>query len=181
MEPEDVASTLDFLRSEYDFVVVDCAAMLDETNLAVIAAASQVYVIATPEISAIRDLSRYVDDLLRIDDTTNKMKVVINRFSSQFAVSLDDVEKAIRLPVAFCIPNSYVELVRSANLGIPVSGETHSTFSDDLTRWANSLVGVREKIALRSQKKGFPELWKTLRKIIIMLIQPSISAPRRRP
>ena len=144
MNAEDVASTLDFLRSEYDFVVVDCAPNLDATNIAVIAAASQVYVVATPEISAIRDLSRYADDLVRIDDTTNKVKVVLNRYSSQFAVSLDQIEKAIRLPVSFTIPNSFVELVRSVNLGVPVSVTQKSFFTEEIRKWANSLVGVQE-------------------------------------
>jgi pilus assembly protein CpaE len=153
MNAEDVASTLDFLRNEYDFVVVDCASVLDETNLAVIAAASQVYIVATPEIGAVRDLSRYIDDLLRIDQTTNKMKVVINRFSSQFAVSLAHIEKAVRLPVALSIPNSFIELVQSVNLGVPVAANRQSEFSRDIAKWANDLVGVSEPVDARSNQK----------------------------
>lgn len=144
MDAEDVANTLDFLRSEYDFVIVDCSAELHDVNLAVVTAASRVYMVATPEISAVRDLCRYIDDLQQIDRTTNKVKVVINRFSSQFAVSLEDIEKAIRLPVDFCIPNSYVELVRSANLGIPVGVDQKSGFTAEILRWANSLVGAEQ-------------------------------------
>ncbi len=144
MDAEDVASTLDFLRSEYDFVIVDCSATLHEVNLAVVAASSRVYMVATPEISAVRDLCRYIDDLQQIDRTTKKVKVVINRFSSQFAVNLEDIEKAIRLPVDFCIPNSYVELVRSANLGIPVKMDSKSGFTVELLRWANALVGTEQ-------------------------------------
>ena len=144
MNAEDVANTLDFLRTEYDFVIVDCSTMLDEVNLAVVAAASRVYMVATPEISAVRDLCRYIDDLQQVDSTSNKVKVVINRFSSQFAVNLEDIEKAIRLPVDFCIPNSYVELVRSANLGIPVKVDQKSGFTAEILRWANSLVGAEQ-------------------------------------
>ncbi len=142
MHADDVASTLDFLRGEYDYVVVDCVALMDETNLAVMAAASQVFVVATPEISAIRDLSRMVDDLTRIDPTANKIKVIINRFQSQFAISLEEIERAIRLPVCFSIPNSFVELVRSVNLGVPVAHTAKSPFTEVLVRWADSLVGV---------------------------------------
>ena len=142
MHAEDVASTLDFLRGEYDYVVVDCVALMDETNLAVLGAASQVFVVATPEISAIRDLSRMVDDLTRIDPTTNKIKVIINRFQSQFAISLEEIERVIRLPVSFSIPNSFVELVRSVNLGIPVAHTVKSPFTEVLVRWADSLVGI---------------------------------------
>ena len=45
------------------------------------------------------------------------MKVVINRFSSQHAVSLEQIEKAIRLPVAIKLPNGYAEVVALRNSG----------------------------------------------------------------
>ncbi len=176
MDAADVASTLEFLRSEYDFVLVDCAAMLDDTNLAVISAASQVYVVATPEISAIRDLSRYVDDLARLEPTSQKVKVVLNRFSSQFAVSLAEIEKAIRLPVDFCIPNSYLELVRSVNLGVPMSSAQRSGFSDIMTRWANSLVGVSDSPAPKPSRILSLEFWKNFTRRLSALASISAAA-----
>jgi pilus assembly protein CpaE len=144
LHPEDVAATLEFLRSEYDFVLVDCAGRFDDVTRAVISTSSQVYVVATPEISAVRDLSRYVDDLTQFDDSS-KVKVVINRYSSQFAVSLEEIEKAIRLPVSFNVPNSYVELVRSANLGVPLNSHVNSGFTNEVMRWAKSLVGAADE------------------------------------
>ena len=86
---------------------------LDDTNLAVHRCLLPIYLVATPEIGAIRDLSRYVDDLMQIECTTEKMQVVINRFSSRYAVNIEQIEKAISLPVAIRLPNSYAELVRS--------------------------------------------------------------------
>ncbi len=166
MHPEDVTATLDFLRSEYDFVLVDCADTTDEITRAVIAASSQVYVVATPEITAIRDLSRYVDDLSHMDDSS-KVRVVINRYSSQFAVSLEEIEKAIRLPVTFNIPNNYIELVRSANLGVPVSADGKSGFTAELTKWAHSLVGtVASEPTVEQVKPSFARIWPALKRLL---------------
>ena len=39
-EPEAITRTLEFLRAEYDFVIVDCATSMDESNLAVIEASA---------------------------------------------------------------------------------------------------------------------------------------------
>jgi pilus assembly protein CpaE len=142
MDTESVTKTLAFLRSEYDYVIVDCATSLDETNLAVIDGSTQVYLVATPEIGAIRDLSRYVDKLMNIEFTTKKMHVVINRFSSRYAVNVEQIEKAIRLPVAIKLPNSYTELVRAVNLGEPISPKRKSEFSLQFTKWVNMLVGT---------------------------------------
>ena len=182
MNADDVASTIDFLRTEYDYIVVDCSPSLDPTNLAVIAASSQVYVVATPEISAIRDLSRYADDLVRIDDTTNKVKVVLNRYSSQFAVSLDQIEKAIRLPVSFTIPNSFVELVRSVNLGVPVSADQKSPFTEEITKWANSVVGVQEQTTpvVDANKSGPAKLLQRTINRIASLFDPGIHSAKKR-
>lgn len=141
MHPDDVASTMEYLRSEYDFVIVDCDDPADEVTRAIIASSSQLYLVATPDITAIRDLSRHVDDLSRMESSP-QIQVVINRYSSQFAVSLEEIEKAIRMPVSFSIPNNYIELVRSANLGEPVSLEGRSGFTTEILKWAQSLVGA---------------------------------------
>jgi pilus assembly protein CpaE len=140
-DPESMAQTLDFLRGEYDFVVVDCPTSLDETNLAVIEASNQVYLVATPEIGAVRDLSRHVDSLSQGEQNVEKVKVVINRFSAQHAVSIEQIEKAIRLPVTIKLPNSYSEVVRSGILGEPISPKQKSDFSSQILKWVNGLVG----------------------------------------
>jgi pilus assembly protein CpaE len=162
MDPEAVSKTLEFLKNEYDFIILDCSTNLDDLALSVIDVSARVYLVATPEIGAIRDLSRYVDNLMQIDYTTEKMHVVINRFSSRYAVSVEQIEKAIRLPIAIRLPNSYTELVRSVNLGEPVSPKTKSDFAAQCIKWANSLAGAPAAAGqpAAQQKKGsFVAMW----------------------
>jgi pilus assembly protein CpaE len=160
-DPESIAQTLDFLRGEYDYVIVDCSTVLDEINHAVIEVSNHVYLIATPEIGAIRDLSRYVDTLTPSEHNVDKMQIVINRFSSQHAVNLEQIEKAIRLPVAIKLPNSYAELVRSAILGEPLSHKIKSEFAAPMLKWAHSLAGTAPMVESGPpQKKKLFALWK---------------------
>jgi pilus assembly protein CpaE len=158
-DPESMAQTLDFLRGEYDYVLVDCATSLDETNLAVIEASNFVYLIATPEIGSIRDLSRHVDSLSQNDQNSEKVKVVINRFSAQHAVSLEQIEKAIRLPVAIKLPNNYADVVRSGILGEPISPKHKSEFSAQIVKWVSGLTGAAPYVDEPEPKKKF-SLWK---------------------
>lgn len=153
LEADAVAKTLEFLRSEYDFVIVDSATRLDPVNLAVIEASARVYLVATPEVGSIRDLSRYVDNLMQIEYTTERMQVVINRFSSRFAVQVEQIEKAIRLPVALKLPNSFMELVRSVNLGEPVGPKTKSEFAAQIVQWSNTVAGANLQVAAKVPKK----------------------------
>ena len=55
---------------------------MDETNLAVIEASNQVFLVATPEIGSVRDLSRHVDVLSQNEQNVDKVKVVVNRNGS---------------------------------------------------------------------------------------------------
>jgi pilus assembly protein CpaE len=164
MDPESMAQTLDFLRSEYDYVIVDCPNSLDDTNLAVIDASNQVFIVATPEIGAVRDLSRHVDVLSQNDSNAEKIKVVINRFSAQHAVSVEQIEKAIRLPISFKLPNSYAEVTRAGILGEPISHRNKSEFAGQLHKWANNLAGstsMHTQVADEpAAKKSKFSLWK---------------------
>jgi pilus assembly protein CpaE len=154
VDAESVTKLLEFLRTEYDYIVVDCSTALHESDLAVLDGSDQVYLVATPEIGAIRDLSRYVDNLTRLETTTEKMHVVINRYSSRYAVKVEQIEKAIRLPIAIRLPNSYTELVRSVNLGEPIAPNRKSEFSMQFIKWAASLAGVAAPRALPAESKA---------------------------
>jgi pilus assembly protein CpaE len=163
MDPESMAQTLDFLRSEYDYVIVDCPNALDETNLAVIDASNRVFVIATPEIGAVRDLSRHVDILSQNDSNAEKIKVVINRFSAQHAVSVEQIEKAIRLPISFKLPNCYAEVTRAGILGEPIGHKSKSEFANQLLKWSNNLAGsapIPTQMDEPAAKKAKFSLWK---------------------
>jgi pilus assembly protein CpaE len=159
LDAEMVSRTLEFLRTEYDFVIVDSATRLDPVNLAVIDASARVYLVATPEVGSIRDLSRYVDNLMQIEYTTEKMHVVINRFSSRYAVNVEQIEKAIRLPVAIKLPNNFIELVRSVNLGEPVSPKLKSEFAVQMAQWAANVVGANMKPIQATKSKSIFAMW----------------------
>ena len=160
MDPSSIAQTLDFLRGEYDYIIVDGPSSLDETNLAVIDASNLLYLVATPEIAAIRDLSRYVDSLSQGEHDVEKVKVVINRFSAQHALTVEQIEKAIRLPIAIKLPNGYAEVTRSAILGEPINPKQKTDFSVPIVKWANTLVGSVMPTEEAAPKKSLFSLWK---------------------
>ena len=159
MDADVVARALKFLRTEYDYIIVDCPNCLDEMTMAVVEASSTVYLVATPEIGAIRDLSRYVDHLTLDSSTTDKLQVVINRVSSRYAVHVEHIEKAIRLPVAIRLPNSYADLVRSANLGEPISLKNKSEFNAEFLNWSNTLVGSTGQSSPTKTKSSIFAIW----------------------
>ena len=152
MDPDSIARTLDFLRSEYDYVLVDCDRSFSIGNGVVFSAASSVYVVATPGVGAIRDLSRIIDRLNRREDLIDKSHIVLNRYASPFAINAEEIERAIGLPIDLKIANNYPEMMRAENLGEPVPFDAKSELSQGFARWAESLAGTPRKTA--SEKKN---------------------------
>ena len=158
-DTDSVERTLEFLSTVYDFVLLDCEASFEDINLAIIALSNWIYLIASPEIGAIRDLSRYVDGLIQNEQATKKLQVVINRYSSHEAVTIEQIEKAVHLPIAIKIANNYSQLVQSINIGEPVAADSKSDFSQQMSKWAAALAGPVAPTAQETAKKRFG-LWK---------------------
>ncbi len=144
---DGVRRTIEFLLTEYDYIVMDCASDLNEVALAIMQASAKIYLIASPELGAVRDLSRYIDTLTQDPRLRDKIQVVLNRCGSRFAVNDEQVEKAIRQPVALRLSNAYTELVRAINLGEPVDPKGKSEFATQIIKWTNELAGVNSAAA----------------------------------
>ena len=118
---DDIQRAIRFLGENYEFVVIDCPHGVHKLSLTTIDCCDELYLIATPDVPALRDLSRYIDRLLQSNVPPDKIKVVINRYSSEGALSLEQIEKAIRQPIAITIPQRFSDLIRAMNTGSPVA------------------------------------------------------------
>jgi pilus assembly protein CpaE len=141
-DPQSMRQTLEFLRGEYDFIIVDSAIGLEEANLAIIDAAAQTYLIATPEIASLRDLSRYLDAFKYVDGVQEKLRVVLNRYNSSSAVSLEQIETAIGQHVSLRLSNNHSDLQRVENLGHTLAPTCKVDFATQMVRWAAGLGGA---------------------------------------
>jgi pilus assembly protein CpaE len=152
---EDVHQTLKFLRGQYDFILIDCPHGLGRHNIATIEDCDKLYLVATPDIPALRDLSRYVDRLTQYHFPPGKVNVVINRFKSKGEVGLEEIGKAVKQPVAITIPNSSAELITAMNTGKPLPPGGSSEFSRHMRKWATSLAkpGLNPKAEPEPKKR----------------------------
>jgi septum formation inhibitor-activating ATPase MinD len=82
----------------------------------------------------------------------------VNRYSSQGAIAIEQIEKAIRVPVEVQICNAYNECLRAINVGEPVPLNKKSEFSSQLSKWAAILAGSSDGNPPQPARKGF-SLW----------------------
>jgi pilus assembly protein CpaE len=153
-KPEEMASVMDFLRREYDYVLVDCPPALQDARASVVDQADEIYIVSTPDVAALRDLARLVEGLSLSESAINKLRVVVNRSTATDSITPEQIEKAVRFPISVAVPNNYFELLRAINDGEPIAPQRRSEFNQALAKWANRLVGGISAPSTIATKKG---------------------------
>lgn len=159
---EDLERIFDFLRKEYDYIVIDSSLHYEETAAAMIRFSDSVYLVSTPDVAAIRDLSRHVENLSLGEMASGRLRIVINRTSTHDAIDAAQIEKVVRFPVSTSIPNNYAELLKAINAGEPISAQRRSDFSSSISKWTDQVVtefGETNTMSASAAKKKFA-FWK---------------------
>ena len=82
MNPGQMVKLVDDLREEFDYVLLDCPAGIEQGFQNAIAGADRALVVTTPEVSAIRDV--YKRQVLKDSDLKDGDKIVTSNTSSVF-------------------------------------------------------------------------------------------------
>lgn len=156
---EEIEQVLGFLRQEYDFILIDSSLFYDQITAALIRLSDEVALVTTPDIAALRDLSRHIEHLRLGEVPGTKLGIVVNRGSANDPVAPDQIKTAVRFPVITAIPNNHAQLQRAINEGEPVSSQRRSEFAIQIGKWASRLAHSGEDAGVPQAKKRFG-FWK---------------------
>ncbi len=154
---DDLERVMDFLRHQYDYILVDSSVSYEDSKSSLIDHADDIYLVSTPDVAALRDLARLVEKLSLGEAGMSKLQLVINRATADDSISSQLIQKAVRFPVSFSINNSYFEVMKAINAGEPVLPDGKSNFSQQIAAWAASVADVIETPATQKSKFAF---WK---------------------
>ena len=82
LEQDEAKQIVDELRSEFDYVLLDCPAGIEQGFANAVAGADEAIVVSTPEISAVRDADRVVG-LLEQQNLEEPPMLIINRIKKK--------------------------------------------------------------------------------------------------
>ncbi len=97
---------LDMLTRDFPYVVVDTAAGLDERALAAIERATDVILLASMDVTSVRNLGKEIDALNRLGLTGARRHFILNRADTRVGLEVADVEAALSLEVEAALPSS---------------------------------------------------------------------------
>ena len=113
-----VSAVLPLLAQNFDYVVVDTPAGLDERTLAAIECATDLLLVSSLDVTSIRSLRKALDALDQMGVKAAR-QFVLNRADAKVGLDPSDAEEAIGMKIACSIPSSR-ELPLALNLGTPV-------------------------------------------------------------
>jgi pilus assembly protein CpaE len=133
--PDHVSLVLHLLGQNFDYVVVDTPAGLDEHTLAAIERATDLLMVSSMDVTSIRSLRKAIDALDSIGVTTAR-QLVLNRANAKVGLDSSDIEDALGMPIA-CSISSSREIPLSLNMGTPVVlSEPRSAVAKELQQLA---------------------------------------------
>jgi pilus assembly protein CpaE len=113
-----VSAVVPLLAQNFDYVLVDTPAGLDERTLAAIDCATDLLLVSSLDVTSIRSLRKALDALDQIAVKAPRT-LVLNRADAKVGLNPSDAEEALGLSITCSVPSSR-ELPLAMNLGIPV-------------------------------------------------------------
>ncbi len=121
VNPEQLVKLCDELRREFDYILIDCPAGIEQGFKTAIAAADTALVVTMPEIAAVRDADKIIGELGRADK--ENIKLIVNRIRPSMVESgemldMDDINDILSLDCIGQVPDD-IKVVTAANKGEP--------------------------------------------------------------
>ena len=141
--PDEMRKLIGELRATHDFVLIDSPAGIEQGFKNAIAGADEAIVVATPEVSSIRDADRVVGLLAAADVPA---RLIVNRISPNLVkrgdmLSQADVIEILALELLGAVPLDDIVIATTIK-GVPAVVEGKGVAARELTRVAKKLAGV---------------------------------------
>lgn len=155
VSPEQMVKLCSQLREEFDYILLDCPAGIEQGFQNAIAGAERAVVVTTPEVSAIRDADRIIG-LLEANDLRN-IGLVINRLRPDMVrrgemMSVEDVVDILAVSLLGVIPDDE-QVVVATNQGEAVTGSS-SDSGRAFTNISRRILGEEVPFLEFHEKKG---------------------------
>ena len=115
-----VQQVLVWLKRMFPWVVVDLGLPLDETAFAFLDGADRIAISVLPEMVGLRNTRLMLDQLYLRGYSSEKIWLILNRFSMRGGIPQADIEAKLRVAVQHAIPDDQPLATLSINRGVPL-------------------------------------------------------------
>jgi len=142
--PEQMHKLITELKQDYDYIVIDCPAGIEQGFQNAIAGADRAIVVTTPEVSAVRDADRIIG-LLEKSNSIESPKLVINRIRNHMMktgdmLDVDEITTHLSIELIGIVADDE-EVIKASNHGEPIALNPNSKASIAYRNIARRILG----------------------------------------
>lgn len=143
ISPGDMVRLCDQLRPDYDYVLVDSPAGIEQGFHNAVAPADEILVITTPEVAAVRDADRIIGLLEAKEKSTPQL--IINRFKPDMVrrgdmLGTSDVIEVLAIELVGIVPEDEAIII-STNKGVPAALDEKTLVGQAFRNIARRVMG----------------------------------------
>ncbi|PID79907.1 MAG: septum site-determining protein MinD [Clostridiales bacterium] len=152
------------LKKQYDYVIIDCPAGIEQGFKNAIAGADRAIVVTTPEVSAVRDADRIIG-LLEAAELYSP-KLIVNRLRMDMVkrgdmMNIDDMREILAIDIMGVVPDDEA-IVVTTNRGEPAvlmdnspAGQAYRNIADRITGKEVPLMDLEANSGFLAKLKKF--------------------------
>jgi len=165
VNPEQMKELCEELKKEFDYVIIDCPAGIEQGFKNAIAGADKAIVVTTPEVSAVRDADRIIGLLEAAD--LREPKLIINRLRPKMVkhgdmMSIDDMIEILAIDLLGVVPEDE-QVVITTNKGETVVRDERSQSGQAYRNITRRIMGESVPLMNLEAESGF---FSSLKKMI---------------
>lgn len=164
INPEQMLELINDLKAEFDYIIIDSPAGIEQGFQNSIAGADEAYIVTTPEISAVRDADRVIG-LLEAKGLNNP-KLIINRIRHDMVkrgdmMNVEDIIDILAVDLIGVIPDDEA-IVISTNKGEPAVLDKSSKAGEAYRNIVRRIMGEHVPLMNLEASNGFMSKLKKL-------------------
>jgi pilus assembly protein CpaE len=113
-------NVLEGLRNSYEFIIIDTAHDFSNIAIHMLNCSDQILMMVSPEMASIRSAVCALNIYDRLNYSSEKILPILNHVMPPTGIKQAQVEKVLKRPIKYVIPNAPNEFIRAINFGEPV-------------------------------------------------------------
>ena len=157
VSPEQMQKLCDELREEFDYIIIDCPAGIEQGFKNAIAGADKALVVTNPEVSAVRDADRIIG-LLEANEIRDP-KLLVNRVRIDMVkrgdmMNIEDIIDILAIDLVGVVPDDE-KIVISTNKGEPAVTDMKSAAGQAYREITSRIMGENVPIMPLGMEDSF--------------------------
>jgi pilus assembly protein CpaE len=155
IKSEHLIRIIDEARSSYQYIIFDLAPSITDKELAILDKSDLVLLVATLEISSLKNTKICLKTFADINFDMNKIKLILNKEIPNVGIGKQDLESGLAIPVYATVPMESEIAQRSLNHGEAfVLKSPGSAIAKSIIGMADIIIGPKESSGTETGKSA---------------------------